>query len=229
VSELGPEGRELVSAGRAAFKPTAADRERVLQALAPQLGTSTGGSLAVAHGAARGIVGKLSLVVVGLGVVGGGAMLMRPDDPPPKLVAPIVAPSSAPVVPVVIDRDAPLEAPTAPPPSEPVTTESAKAPAPTSSRTEDHLALEVAILSRAGAALRGGRPGAALEALDEHQRRFPSGVLSQERSAARIQALCALGRTREGLSELARLERRAPTSPHVVRARKACDLDQATP
>lgn len=229
MSELGPESRELVSAGRAAFKPTAADRERVLQVLVPQLGTSTAGSMAVAHGAARSIVGKLSLVVVGLGVVGGGMMLMQPENPPPKLVTPIVAPPSAPVVPVVIDRAAPLEAPSAPPSNEPVTTEPAKAPAPTSSRAEDHLAAEVAILSRAGAALRGGRPGAALEALDEHQRRFPSGVLSQERSAARIQALCALGRTREGLAELARLERRAPTSPHVVRARKACGLDSTTP
>jgi hypothetical protein len=84
------------------------------------------------------------------------------------------------------------------------------------------LAQEVAILSRAGTELHAGRPAAALEVLDEHQRKFPRGVLTQERGAARIQALCALGRMKEARAGLARLARAFPGSPHVARARKAC-------
>jgi hypothetical protein len=91
---------------------------------------------------------------------------------------------------------------------------------------EETLKEEVAILSRAGAALRNGNPALALKALDEHRRRFPSGVLVQERSAARVQALCALGRVAEGRAELGRLEKRAPQSPLTARARKACGVSE---
>ena len=87
------------------------------------------------------------------------------------------------------------------------------------SRSEDHLAREVALLSRASSELLAARPAAALQALDEHARRFPDGVLSQERAAARARALCALGRTKEGQAELAKL---TPGSPHAARAAKAC-------
>jgi len=93
---------------------------------------------------------------------------------------------------------------------------------PVAPRPTDRLAEEVAILSQASAALHGGRPAAALKALDEHRRKFPRGALLQERASARIQALCALGRMKEARSELLRLARTSPNSPHVVRARKAC-------
>ena len=78
----------------------------------------------------------------------------------------------------------------------------------------------VAILSRASAELRSGRPAAALAALADHQKRFPSGVLAEERTGARIQALCALGRTTEAKAELARLARTSPSSPYESRARE---------
>jgi hypothetical protein len=84
------------------------------------------------------------------------------------------------------------------------------------------LAAEVAILSRAGAELHNGRAAAALKTLDEHQRKFPSGLLAQERASARIQALCALGRVKEAETELGRLSRLSPQSPHEARAREAC-------
>jgi hypothetical protein len=86
----------------------------------------------------------------------------------------------------------------------------------------DRLAQEVAILSRAGTELHSGRAAAALRALDEHQKKFPAGLLTQERTAARIQALCALGRMTEADAELARLARSSPESPHEARARQAC-------
>jgi hypothetical protein len=61
-------------------------------------------------------------------------------------------------------------------------------------RATDRLAQEVAILSRATSELHAGRPANALKAIDEHARKFPNGLLVEERRAARTQALCALGR-----------------------------------
>jgi hypothetical protein len=84
------------------------------------------------------------------------------------------------------------------------------------------LAQEVAILSRATKYLEAGRPTDALRALAEHQRKFPNGVLTEERYAARVQALCTLGRPEEAAAELARLARMAPESPQLSRARQSC-------
>ena len=73
----------------------------------------------------------------------------------------------------------------------------------TVSRTRDGLAEEVALLSRAETELRAGRPAKALLVLAEHQRKFPRGALAEERTAARIQALCALGLRDEANAQLA--------------------------
>lgn len=222
MARLTPPAEELVRAGRAAFQPSEADRERVFQALLPHTGgaegVGTGEGLAPAGAAAKASLAKISAVVIALGVAGGGLYLStRPESSPTK------APASMPAKPAHIEPapadDAPVSVPTTPEPP------SVEKRAPAAARSADSLAQEVAILSRAGAELHAGRPAAALTALDEHQRKFPSGVLGQERSAARVQALCALGRTKEARSAFERLARTAPSSPHVVRARKACGFE----
>jgi hypothetical protein len=86
-------------------------------------------------------------------------------------------------------------------------------------RPSDRLAEEVAILSRAETELHAGRYASALRILDEHQRRFPHGTLTEERIAARIHALCGLGRVSEARAEMARV---APGSLHAGSARAAC-------
>ena len=83
----------------------------------------------------------------------------------------------------------------------------------------DNLSEEVAILSRAETELHAGRPAVALRLLDEHERKFGNGLLAEERIAARVQALCALGRTTEADAQLARL---SPKSLHGEQARQAC-------
>jgi len=87
-------------------------------------------------------------------------------------------------------------------------------------RPQDRLAQEVALLSRATSDLRAGRAGAALKSLEEHQRKFPNGMLAVERRAVRAQALCTLKRVSEGRAELSRL---APQSPAAGRAKQLCD------
>jgi hypothetical protein len=218
LAELNPEAEKLVQAGRAALRPSQADQERVFAALLPRLGVAIGAG-AAAGGATRATLLKVSAALVGLGLIGGGLFLAQRSEPPPvNNVVPAPA-SPAPAVAPPVDPMPENVAPVAPP-AEPT---AKRVPVP--SRSADNLAREVAILSRASSELRAGRPAAALKALEEHQREFPGGMLAQERTAARIQALCALGRTKQAETELARLARTAPDSPHVARARKACGFD----
>jgi hypothetical protein len=218
MSRLTPKAEKLVRAGRAALRPSDADRARIFQALLPQVGGNPGidggNAPAAPPAAATPILVKTVTVLVGLVVVGGGLFFaLRPAPPSAKTaVAPPTPPVAAPV-PVDDARQGPEFLVPQPP--------FVKKPT-VGSRASDSLAQEVAILSRASADLHAGRPVAALAALAEHQRRFPTGVLALERSAARVQALCALGRTKEARVELARLSRTAPSSPHEARARKAC-------
>jgi hypothetical protein len=214
LAELTPRAQELVRAGRDALRPSDADRERVLQALLPKLGPVAAASTSIA----KATLIKSGALLVGLGVAGAGLFYaLKPEEP--VAAPPVVATVAPPTPPAPIGEAAP-ESPATVTPEAPVTEK--RGPSASPVRSADGLAEEVAILSRAGAELHAGRPQAALTALGEHQRKFPNGVLTQERTAARVQALCALGRTKEAQTELARLARISPNSPHEARARKAC-------
>jgi hypothetical protein len=100
MSTLSPKGRDLVRAGRRAFQPTGADRDRLLGALRAQLGDAAlppdVGSLASAAAASRSIWPLISAVVVSLGIVGGGllyALRSGPERGNPQVtnVAPVAA------------------------------------------------------------------------------------------------------------------------------------------
>lgn len=81
------------------------------------------------------------------------------------------------------------------------------------------LAEEVTLLSRATSALASGRPQEALVALEEHRRKFPQGVLSQERRSAQAQALCQAGQLDRARAILDALP---ASSPLAARAALAC-------
>lgn len=239
MSRLSPEAEQLVRAGRAVLRPSDADRERVFQGLLQQAGelpdARTGTTeLSRAPTASWVTLPKGAGVLAGLAVAGAGAFFAvghwsSPDAIP---AAPPQAPSvqSAEATPVAVPEVA-IPSPPSPvagQPSPPVLSveELAREVPPRAApkrrsplRSEDHLAREVALLSRASSELHAGRPAAALGALDEHARRFPSGTLVQERAAGRARALCALGRIKEAQVELAKLP---PGSPHAARAAKAC-------
>ncbi|HEY5960169.1 MAG TPA: hypothetical protein VIV60_26630, partial [Polyangiaceae bacterium] len=88
-------------------------------------------------------------------------------------------------------------------------------------RAPDQLSEEADILLRAETELHAGRAEAALKLLGEHERRFAHGLLAEERTAATIQALCAMGRTADATSRLSRL---SSASLHGERARRACGI-----
>jgi hypothetical protein len=224
MSSLSLKGQALVRAGRRAYQPNAVDRERLLTQLRSRLGdaalpvtTSASTLSAVASGSSAWPL--ITLVVVGVGVLGGGLFYAWPrgadqNHLPEPRVAPVattprvIQPATQPIAAQGIAETAPTE-------SEVATPSTAAAAHPT-----NPLAAEVAILARATRELRAGRAADALKALDEYRRRFPQGLLRIEHRAARAQALCALGRFDEANAKLAGLPKQ---SPLAVRARQFCD------
>jgi hypothetical protein len=221
LSHLNPKAAELVRAGRAALRPTDADRERVFQALQPRLGGNLEPQgiepLSTAPAKASLTIGKLAAALVGMSVAGAAVYAMLQSKVPPVNSA-----ANAAVTFEATREEAVDPTPETAPPAVPHGPSSDEKRAPAAPRSADSLAKEIAMLSQASADLHAGRPAAALTVLDEHQRKFAHGELAQERTSGRIQALCALGRMTEAHAELARLARISPNSPHLARARKAC-------
>lgn len=81
---------------------------------------------------------------------------------------------------------------------------------------------ELTLIRGATRAIRDRQPGRALALLSEHARHYPRGMLTQERDGLRAIALCAAGRTSEGLVERERFLRTAPRAPLAGRVRDAC-------
>jgi hypothetical protein len=104
----------------------------------------------------------------------------------------------------------------------PALPERSASPAPDAPKPANEIREEVALLSKAQAALSRGRPQAALDALSQHAQRFPRGVLTEERAATKARTLCALGRRQEAEVELKRIEKLNPTSAYLARARESC-------
>jgi hypothetical protein len=210
------------------MRPTGADRERIAAALRARIGTSAGGlASGPAHLAVkpRGLSWSLaSAVAIGIGVgglfVAGALHTGGPKAPAPAQATPVPVATSVPAT-----AAAPKAVTAVPAPAEGVrASDLPKAaveeiPARARKRPSDRLAEEVEILSRAETELHAGRFSSALRMLEEHARKFPGGTLAPERRAARIHALCGLGRVSEADAELARL---SPGSLHEGSAREAC-------
>jgi hypothetical protein len=154
---------------------------------------------------------------------------------------PSASPSSVPVPVVTLQAPAPVAVahasiapalPTAsalgpaktvsvPPPSPPLASAAPAAPAPSD------LDAELALLQDAHAALRANDGLRALRILDEHTRRFPNGALGEESEAARVFALCQVGRPAEARDVAGRFLREHPRSPLAPRVAHACDPESA--
>jgi hypothetical protein len=234
MSGLSSELQQLVNAGISASRPTLADSERVLRGLEARLGLAVGtagiASIATGYGVPSGALTTrvLAKVGAGLGLAVAGFVLVHTlsrevatNDLSTKNTAVSAAVSSEasnetttserqdPSLPnsaVIAPENRPASA------STPATSREA-------SRPSDTLSEEVAILSRAEKELHSGHAENALRLLKEHERKYRKGKLAEERTAARIQALCALGRFAEANALLGSL---APQSLHGKPAHRAC-------
>lgn len=84
------------------------------------------------------------------------------------------------------------------------------------------IAAEVALLRRAQTALKDGHGDASLRAIDALDATHPNGALREERSAARVLALCAAGRDDDARAEADRFLSQWPASAQAARVRASC-------
>jgi hypothetical protein len=239
MGELTPEAAALMRSGRASFRPDASDRERVLQSLGLALGEGNGDgapSAAPANVAARfswgwgKLLGGLSVVGVGAGAIAAASLWTRA---PAQFAARPQAPVAIPAETVAEAAPPPAETETEPasePPRSGHATGAPRSHARAAARaTSDSLAEEVRLLSHAEQQLSDGAGDGALETLAEHERRFPRGALTEQRIAARVEALCSVGRYPEARADLAKLAKAYPRSPHIDGARRFCGSGFASP
>ena len=224
MAALSPKARAVIEEARAEMLPPAGERERFEALLDAQLGATPSGPSAHAPALPRPAGGwrLVTSLAVGTALVGGVALLTLPPkggQHSTPVSAPMATIAPAPVIASQMTAPA-SEVPAVPSPEPALPAKPQVEPQAPAQRPQDRLAQEVALLSRATSDLRAGRAGAALKSLDEHQRKFPNGMLAVERRAVRAQALCTLKRVSEGRAELSHL---APQSPAAGRAKQLCD------
>jgi len=205
--------------------------------------------VAKATGAALWI--KAGAIIVGIAILAaGGAALLWPDSAAqvvtparksmnaihlsstPKAPEPLPIPiASSPIAMTDPKPNIPVPAPLVRPRQTSAlparVRDKASTPAPAKSNTTA-LSQELMLLSRAQAALSSGEAARALALLDEHATTYPNGALHEERKAARVFALCALGRQEEARGEAQQFVSMAPRSPLAARVRGACSSGESS-
>jgi hypothetical protein len=239
MKQPSPSARRLFELARGQDEPDELARTRVGRALSVKI--AAGASLTAAGATAApalawvSIVTKSALVLgVSGAMVAGGYLTLRSLRPVP----PAATPSPAPLV----GKPAPAAHPEEPPPLAPSGAAAAKEPskAPVARRlarhasssevtahravpeVEDGLRAETEALRLAQQALREKEPTRALRLLDEQDLQFRDGQLPQERTAARILALCQAGQVDAARAQARRFEDRWPRSALLGRVRAAC-------
>jgi len=267
MTDLGPEARSILGAGKSGDDPTPADRARVRGKLARAIaaggvlgaasaaGTASEGTAAAATALAGKTATLLALGKIGGGIVfvvalGAGIWFSRPlppGSPPPPATSVAVADTALPASPSAIAPSAAADtaSPTSPS-AEPLAAarpavEPSDSPAAPSSAgvrpsgttvaspkvadtdpPKDPLEDETRQLREAHGALQSGDPGKALKLLDEQATTYASGQLREERAAARVLALCKLGKVDEARAKAAEFLRDNPQSPLADRVRAGC-------
>jgi hypothetical protein len=222
---MSPETRTFLETVRRAEDPAPGDESRVLASLEAVLalnpGTAAAGSAPLAKGVLSGTGAALKVLATLLGIGAGGALVASTLAPVPGQRPLAPASQQAPAATPTVASSAPpaLRAPQA--------AASAPESAPTAAPRLRHDAArsasvraEVALLSDVQAALERGDGGGALQRLDAHvttDRQFVA-----ERSAARIAALCLLGRAAEARQAVGVFLRKHPNSVQRTAVESSC-------
>jgi hypothetical protein len=112
--------------------------------------------------------------------------------------------------------------PSAPARAPSATAEARAEATPPASADATSMSEEASLLQSAQRALAAGQAPKALSLLAEHERRFPSGVLAEERRVAKVLGLCALGRTEEATILARAFVGRSPGSVLIPRLESSC-------
>lgn len=223
-----PPSHTVLAAGRRRQAPSPQARQRVWLALSGGLGSATG---ATGTAAATAVGIKAALTTLGLagavlGMVAAVAPgpVERPSSGPPPRPIPVTSPAldEPPRLPALHEPvAAPPPLPEPPPSTEPSRRRVAERPRP-STASADPLPVEAALLRTAHAALARADAAAALETLHEHRRRFPRGVLAEERDASILRAQCALGHHAQARRDARQFVAAHPRSAYLEALADSC-------
>jgi len=224
---LSPKARALIQAHREARRPTAADRERVAAALRLRLGAAVL-PLDAPVKPPWLTIGRFA-AACGVCVAGTALFLAQRPEGAHQSTTPTRSVEAAPSVSAVLMPNLAADAAETPATPERKSGASSAPKARTKVSVgavpaQDTLAQELLLLTSATSQLSSRQATAALVALDEHQRRFSHGVLSNERNVAKARALCMLHRFDEGRATLALL---GGGTPAAARVKEECDSARA--
>ncbi len=188
---------ELERALRRETSPSARQRSSALAGLAVQLSALAKAAAPVLGGLGVWAAAAAATIAVAIGVAATGEDPAPPRGPQRPSVA--AAPPEAPADPPqpIVAAVAPAEAKASPLPA--VKEPAVVAPRRATKRvrsTDASLAEEAKLVRDIKAAV-VRNPSEALSLAQQHARRFPAGVLAQEASSLRVQALCGLGRAED--------------------------------
>lgn len=246
-SEVFAEGRPsphtVLAIGRDREAPPDEARARVWLALGSGLGgaTSSAGSAGGTAAAIKAVLATVGLASVVLGVVATVSPGLHEGSrspvthPQPAQMRPSSGTASARPAVEPAPRASSTHATPYPPastgassssrPLEPAARRASAPPEATTSTampTAASLSAEATLLRTAKAALARAHAAAALDALHEHQRRFPDGVLAEERDASIIRAECALGRSALAHDHARRFVAAHPRSAYLEALAQSC-------
>jgi hypothetical protein len=215
MKPLDPEGRRLIDDVLAADQPDPSAAARSWSALAERLHEPLPPTAAAAEAALEasgplakaGVLAQLGglkvAVVAGVMCVAGGVWFATQQP------AAVPAPPQPRAVPAATATPSPAEH------------EHELVPQPAAAGST--LSEEARLIALAQRALSAGNPARALALIEEHRRSYAGGALAQERDAARVLVLCALGRSREARDARKQFLRDWPGSALTARVRSACN------
>jgi len=206
--------RRLIEDGRADVG-TDADVRKLEAALVPMIwpvgGGPAGSGAATAAGAKGAAAAGPKVAIAALALAGASTLWIATSHAPP--------PAAQPRPPIATPTRAAVEAPSPPAPASeiaPASSIESQGPSNASGsahrRSLDSLS-EPDLLGQAQAAL-ATDPGRSLSLAAQHSRRFPHGVLAQEREVIAIEALSRLGRRTEAAARAERFLQAFPASAH---------------
>lgn len=247
MNDLGPEARSMLAAARGAEAITREDRARIKRGVLLRVAVLGAASTTTAGAAAMSVATKITLTVLTVAALGGGAISLRawkgraPDPPavarthstPRKLAA--VAPKAPAVVaeppaiapepevkleaqPEIQRREVIRGVSRRPEISGTPAAEIAPVPAPGLAPLDP----ELTVLRQAQEDLRAGLPAQALRRLTDYDRRFGKGALEEERRAIAAIAFCQVDPGPAAKAQAERFLQTAPESPLAERVRTAC-------
>lgn len=250
MNELSSQARQLIALARRGDDPSFADQKRVDQALAKSIGLgASGATTAVGFGkmvviTAIGVTAALALGQSPPAPVGVRSALTHPTQwqEPPRSHVNQPQESSTDNNAVLVPNNTVAESEKgqgslharSPSQSRDFSMNTAQKRAPVASFQDlseaglraksgiDPLLAETAALRDAQRAMRSGDPARAIALVDKQDRQYPTGSLRQERAAARIFALCALGQVAQARTQARAFEQHWPRSPMLTRVQTSC-------